>query len=49
MSRPEIESKLEKVGLYPTVTCGETFAGFLRAKKDEYARVIREANIKVDK
>jgi tripartite-type tricarboxylate transporter receptor subunit TctC len=49
MNRPEIASKLEKVGLYPTVSCGETFAGFLRAKKDEYTRIIREANIKVDK
>ena len=49
MSEPDVAAKLEKVGLYPTVTCGDTFAGFLRAKKDEYASIIRAANIKVDK
>lgn len=49
MSRPDVASKLEKVGLYPTVTCGEKFSAFLRGKKDEYANIIREAKIKVDK
>jgi len=49
MAREDVASKLEKVGLYPTVTCSEPFAGFLRAKKDDYATIIRAANIKVDK
>ena len=49
MSKTDVAAKLEAVGLYPTVTCGQRFADFLRGKKDEYATIIREAKIKVDK
>ncbi len=49
MSKADVASKLAAVGLYPTVTYGARFADFLRTEKDEYANIIREANIKVDK
>jgi tripartite-type tricarboxylate transporter receptor subunit TctC len=49
MKQPAVQAKLEAVGLYPTVTCGKDFAGFLAAKKADYARIIAEANISVDK
>lgn len=44
-----VQAKLENIGLYPTVSCGKDFAGFLGAKKAEYARIIQDANIAVDK
>jgi tripartite-type tricarboxylate transporter receptor subunit TctC len=46
---PEVQAKLENVGLYPTVSCGKEFAGFIAGKKAEYARIIQEANITVEK
>ena len=49
MSTPEVGARLEAVGLYPTVTCGNDFAKFIGAKKAEYARTIEDANIAVDK
>ncbi len=49
MSTPEVDARLENVGLYPTVTCGSAFAKFIAGKKAEYARIIQEANISVDK
>jgi tripartite-type tricarboxylate transporter receptor subunit TctC len=49
MKQPGVQAKLEAVGLYPTLTCGKDFVSFLAAKKADYARIIAEANISVDK
>jgi len=49
MKEPGVKAKLENVGLYPTVTCGKDFTAFLAGKKSEYARIIQEANISVEK
>jgi hypothetical protein len=32
----------------PAVMCGDDFGAFLRKQYDEFGRVIREANIKVE-
>jgi len=48
MKSPEVDAKLESVGLYPAVRCGNDFANFIKARADDYARIIRDANIKVD-
>jgi hypothetical protein len=34
--------------MYPVGTCGADFAAYLRKQLDEYARVIREADIKAE-
>ncbi len=46
MHTPSIKAKLATLGLYPVGLCGDVFAAFLRAKYDEYAKIIRDANIK---
>jgi tripartite-type tricarboxylate transporter receptor subunit TctC len=43
---PEIKAKLVALGFYPVGVCGADFAAYLRRQYEEYARVIREANIK---
>lgn len=43
---PEVKPKLLAQGLYPANVCGADFAAHLAAQKEQYARVIREANIK---
>ena len=45
---PEIKEKLAVQGLYPVGTCGADFAAYLRKKYEEYGRVIRDANIKLE-
>jgi tripartite-type tricarboxylate transporter receptor subunit TctC len=45
---PEIKAKLVADGLYPVGICGADFGAFLRKRFDDYGRIIREANIKVD-
>jgi tripartite-type tricarboxylate transporter receptor subunit TctC len=47
---PEVDAKLSTLGLYPDPAplCGKTFANFIRAKHDEYGRIIHDANIKVE-
>jgi len=47
LKAPEAVQKLVAVGLYPLDQCGKDFANFIRAKHDEYERIIREANIKL--
>ena len=47
LKAPEPMQKLLAVGLYPIGQCGKEFANFIRAKHDEYDRIIREANIKL--
>jgi tripartite-type tricarboxylate transporter receptor subunit TctC len=45
---PEVRVKLAVQGLYPVGTCGADSAAFLRREYDDFGRLIREANIKVD-
>jgi tripartite-type tricarboxylate transporter receptor subunit TctC len=44
----EVAEKLAALGQHPLGLCGADFAAFLRERYDEYSRVIREANIKVE-
>jgi tripartite-type tricarboxylate transporter receptor subunit TctC len=46
MQAPDVNAKLVALKLYPVGTCGADFAAHLRKQYDEYARVIRELNIK---
>jgi tripartite-type tricarboxylate transporter receptor subunit TctC len=48
LQRPEVKARLLSQGLFPVGTCGADFDAFLRKRHDEYGRVMREANIKLD-
>jgi tripartite-type tricarboxylate transporter receptor subunit TctC len=48
MKLPEVDAKLESAGLYPAVRCGNDFAHLIKARADDYARITRDANIKVE-
>jgi tripartite-type tricarboxylate transporter receptor subunit TctC len=48
LKAPEVTSKLLPQGLYPVGSCGADFGSYIRKQYDENARVIREANIKVE-
>jgi tripartite-type tricarboxylate transporter receptor subunit TctC len=48
MQAPEIKSKLAVLGIYTVGSCGEDFRTFLRKRYEDYGRVIRDANIKVE-
>lgn len=48
MKSPEVDAKLENVGLYPAVRCGRDFARFIDAQTADYARIIADAHIKVE-
>jgi tripartite-type tricarboxylate transporter receptor subunit TctC len=48
MQVPEVKAKLVAQGLYPVAACGTEFAALLRKQYDDYSRIIREANIKVE-
>ena len=43
---PEVKAKLALQALYPDAHCGSDFAAYMRRQYDEYARVMRELNIK---
>jgi len=47
MKVPDVEAKLVAVGLYPAVICGKDFGAFIQTKNEDYKRIIRDANIKV--
>ena len=46
LQAPEVKARLDKQALYPNPVCGADFAAHIRRQSDEYARVIRELNIK---
>jgi tripartite-type tricarboxylate transporter receptor subunit TctC len=46
MQTPEVRAKLDAQGLSPAGICGDDFAAYLRTQFTDYARIIREANIK---
>ena len=48
MQPPDIKAKLAALGLFPNGTCGADFGAILRNDYEEYGRVIREANIKME-
>ena len=48
LAAPEIQSKLTAQGLYPAAACGADFDAHIKQQYESYARVIKEANIKVE-
>jgi tripartite-type tricarboxylate transporter receptor subunit TctC len=48
LKAPEVKEKLAVQELYPMGVCGADFAAFLRKQNEEYARVIKEANFKLE-
>jgi tripartite-type tricarboxylate transporter receptor subunit TctC len=48
MQMPETRQKLAPLGLYPSPLCGADFAAELRRLRDDFSRIIRETNIKVE-
>jgi len=43
-----VKEKLSAQGLFPSLTCGNDFAAYLRKQNDAYGRIIAEANIKAE-
>ncbi len=48
LSSPEIKDKLVKAGNEPVGTSPAEFAAFVRAEYDKWAKVIKQANLKID-
>lgn len=48
LASPEIKDKLVKAGNEPTGTSPAEFAAFVRAEYDKWAKVIKQANLKID-
>lgn len=48
MKDPDIRPKLAQQGLFPALKCGAAFASFMKNLTDDYTRVVKEANIKVN-
>jgi tripartite-type tricarboxylate transporter receptor subunit TctC len=48
MQAPEIKARLATLGLSPVGICGANFAAILRKQYDEFGRILREANVKVE-
>jgi tripartite-type tricarboxylate transporter receptor subunit TctC len=48
LQAPDVKGKLLAQGLYPVGICGADFANYIRKQYDEYGRIIREANMKLD-
>jgi tripartite-type tricarboxylate transporter receptor subunit TctC len=44
---PEVNSRLKILGLFPTLQCGPDFGAHIKRQYEDYGRVIRDANIKV--
>ena len=47
MKADEVKPKLAQLGLFPAVKCGAEFATFMKNLTDDYARVVKQAGIKV--
>lgn len=48
LKAPEVKSKLAVQELYPAGTCGAEFGAFLRQQSDDYGRIVREVNFKLE-
>jgi tripartite-type tricarboxylate transporter receptor subunit TctC len=48
LQAPEVKTKLVDQGLYPVGACGADFAAAVRKENDDFGRVIRDADIKVE-
>ena len=48
MQAPEVGAKLSAQGLFPRKLCGAEFGAHMRTQFDEYARAIRDSNIKAE-
>jgi tripartite-type tricarboxylate transporter receptor subunit TctC len=48
LQAPETKRKLVAQGLFPIGKCGADFGALIRKQYEEYGRIIRDANIKVD-
>jgi tripartite-type tricarboxylate transporter receptor subunit TctC len=48
LQAPEVKARLTPIGLDPIKMCGADFAAFLRKQHNDYGRIIREVNIKVE-
>jgi tripartite-type tricarboxylate transporter receptor subunit TctC len=48
LALPEVKERLGSVGAEPGGNTPEQFAAFIRAETAKYARIIKEANIKID-
>jgi len=48
LKAPELQPKLAQQGLFPVGMCGAPFGDFMRRSAEDYARIIREANIKAE-
>jgi len=48
LEAPEVKSKLAAQALYPDPRCGADFAAHIRRQSNEYQRLIRELNLKVE-
>ncbi len=48
LAAPEIQSKLPPQGLYPADACGADYQAHIKQQYESYARVIKDANIKVE-
>jgi tripartite-type tricarboxylate transporter receptor subunit TctC len=48
LQAPEVKAKLLAAGLSPVGLCGADFATYLHKQYDEYNRVIRASNIKIE-
>jgi tripartite-type tricarboxylate transporter receptor subunit TctC len=43
---PDVNAKLVAQALYPNPVCGADFAGYIRRQSEDYARIIRDLNMK---
>jgi len=48
MQAPKIKEKFAALGFYPGGECGADVAALLRRVNEDYGRVIRDANIKLE-
>ena len=46
MQTPAIKARLNVLGLLPKSMCGAEFGAYMRSQRDDYARILRDANIK---
>jgi len=48
LAESAVKEELSVQGLFPTLSCGNDFAAYLRKQNDAYSRIIAEANIKAE-